>query len=273
MKIFDFHVHAFPNFLAERAIKTIAKNSGEVKPFCDGTIKDLYRVMREAKVGGALVANIATKPTQFASILEWSLEIRNEHIVPFASVHPDNQKAPDDLSKISAEGIRGIKIHPFYQNCACDDARWFKIYEACVASNLVILFHAGYDIAFGNSDLAHPYRFLKIRKLFPKLKIVLAHFGAWRYYDNALLELCQKDFYFDTSCSVGYCPKDIAQKIIKKHGAEKILFASDCPWGEPKAHVAFINAITSSDAERERIFYRNAEELLGITVPKTPPAD
>jgi hypothetical protein len=47
-------------------------------------------------------------------------------------------------------------------------------------------------------------------------------------------------------------------------GADRVLFGSDCPWDEPANEIAMIERLELTEEEREMIFYRNAEKLLGI---------
>ncbi|MGA9949238.1 MAG: amidohydrolase family protein, partial [Xanthobacteraceae bacterium] len=53
-------------------------------------------------------------------------------------------------------------------------------------------------------------------------------------------------------------------------GADHVVFASDCPFDKEKGPgyirdtLKVLNAIALSDADREKIFYRNAQKLFGI---------
>ncbi len=51
-------------------------------------------------------------------------------------------------------------------------------------------------------------------------------------------------------------------RIIRKHGADRMLFASDCPWDNPANEIRLINSLSLTDTEKELIFYKNAERLL-----------
>ena len=53
-------------------------------------------------------------------------------------------------------------------------------------------------------------------------------------------------------------------RIIRKQGADKVLFGSDCPWDEPANEIALIENLPLTDTEKEMIFFRNAENLLGL---------
>ena len=54
------------------------------------------------------------------------------------------------------------------------------------------------------------------------------------------------------------------EKIISKHGSDRILFASDCPWQSPALIAQKIDSLDISDDDKENIFFKNACRLLNI---------
>lgn len=266
MKYIDIHTHAFPDTLAERAIEGIAKVSGDIKPKTNGTVSDLIRAMDEGGVNASVIASIATKVPQFEAILNWSRSVMSGRIIPFASIHPEDGGFADKVDKIIASNIRGLKVHTFYQSHAVDEKIWFPLYDAAQEAGLPILFHSGFDVAFAALDLAHPWRFRKVTGNFPKLKIIMAHMGGWLAYKDFLKDMCGKKVMIDTSCSAGLCPIEVAKEILSRHGAENILFGTDCPWGGQKEHIRFVKDFCPDEKAQELIFYKNAERLLGITL-------
>lgn len=267
MKYIDIHTHAFPDSLSERAIDKIAKVSGDIRPKTNGTVSDLIRSMNEDGINVSVIANIATKVTQFDAILNWSKTVTTDRILPFASIHPEDGCFKERIEKVVGSNIRGLKIHTFYQGHAVDDKIWFPLYDAAQETNIPILFHAGFDVAFAALDQAHPWRFQKVVDNFPKLNIIMAHMGGWLAYNDFLRDMCGKKVMIDTSCSAGLCPVEVAREILSRHGAENILFGSDCPWGGQKDHIRFVKDFCPDVKKQELIFYKNAERLLKITVP------
>jgi len=106
MKIIDFHTHAFPDEIAEKAMQKLQENC-IVKPILNGTISELLKSMDKNGISTSVLCNIATKPEQFESILKWSKRIRSERIIPLLSVHPDDKELKEHLKivkkKVSLE--------------------------------------------------------------------------------------------------------------------------------------------------------------------------
>lgn len=63
-------------------------------------------------------------------------------------------------------------------------------------------------------------------------KMILAHFGGWKQWEEVYELLAGKDVYLDTSFTFDYIEQDMFLKILKKHGHEKVLFATDSPWSD-----------------------------------------
>ena len=53
-------------------------------------------------------------------------------------------------------------------------------------------------------------------------------------------------------------------RIVRAHGADKVLFASDSPWSDAGKEIANIEAMPLSAEEKEAVFAGNAKKLLGI---------
>jgi uncharacterized protein len=261
MTIIDFHTHAFPDSLAERAISSLAE-SADWQPEGDGTVAGLLRLMEQAGVDQSVLASVATKPEQLQPIIKWSLKIRSERIEPFASIHPDSPDVGADVAAVVAAGLKGVKLHAMYQRFKVDEPRLFPLYEALDAAGLIVLFHAGRDVAFGDDDSADPARVVSVVDQFPNLIIVLAHMGGWRTYDSFIQHLLGRDVYIDTAFSADFCKGDSLKTLLAKHSADRILFATDSPWGSMQQHLDYVNSFPVSDAVREKIFHGNAERLL-----------
>jgi uncharacterized protein len=264
MKIIDAHTHAFPDSLAEKAITALTEHSGKYKPFTDGSINGLIKSMDRSNIDACLIANIATKPEQFAPIMKWSESIHSKRIIPLGSIHPDTSNPEKEILQIKDSGFPGIKLHSMYQNFAIDEKRMYPIYEIISSSGLFILFHAGYDIAFPDDRRSSADKIAKVLRDFPDLKIISAHLGAWQDWENVLDILAGKNIYLDTSF-ISEVKEKTKIKVLKKHDINKIVFGSDSPWQDHNAEVNNILKLNLSNEDNVKIFSKNIENLLEST--------
>ena len=77
-------------------------------------------------------------------------------------------------------------------------------------------------------------------------------------------KLCEADVYFDTAYILRFISEDMFKKILKKHGEDKILFATDTPWSDIKTDVNILKSFKLDKKVENKIFYENAKKLLGI---------
>jgi len=268
MKLFDFHTHAFPDAIAENAISKLAKTFG-FPPETDGTISDTVKKMKSWGVDGGVILNIATKPSQADSIYNFCTSINEQNIVAFASVHPDDPNLEKNLERIKNGGLKGIKIHPDYQDFFVDEPRAFKIYKKCEELGLIVDFHAGFDFYAPVIFHGRPDLFAKISDGCPNLTIVLAHLGGIKLWDDVEKYIVgRKNIYLDTSMLYRFMQPEQTKRIILNHGAENILFGSDCPWENPTDSLKYLKSLELTGQQMELICYKNAERLLNINIIK-----
>ena len=262
--LIDFHTHAFPEKLALRAVEKLSFDSGGLDPQTDGTLASLKEQMALDGVDISVVHAIATNPRQQRKVNDFAIEMNTDPaIVAFGSVHPDAPDALEELERIKDAGLKGVKLHPEYQGFYADEERMKPIYRTISRFGLITLFHAGHDYGF-----APPYHCMP-RNLLGALKwldtpVVAAHWGGVGCGPEVLETLCGENLWFDLSFGYGTMPKQIAQAILDRHGADRLLFASDMPWHRPEWELRLLNSLDLSPADREKICFRNAQKLLDL---------
>lgn len=261
--IIDLHAHCFPDDLAPRAIRTLA-NRVNVQPYTDGTIDGLRKSMETAGIAISFIQPIATKPDQTPTINRWAIESQGEQIRFFGTIHPDFPYWKDQVKMLAEAGIKGIKLHPDYQNFFVDEPRMLKIYEKVFEDGLFILFHAGVDIGLPEPCHCPPERLGKVLDYFPGAKIIAAHMGGYARWEDVERHLLGRDVYFDTSYSIKDLGYGKMTKLIKEHGVAKILFGTDSPWAEQVQEVEMLKSLALSQEEIQKILGGNAQELLDI---------
>ena len=262
--IIDFHVHAFHAKVAEKAVSAIERESG-VKPYTRGLVGQLIYRMDEWGVDRACLLSVATKPQQQRIINDWAAGLDSDRIIPFGTVFPGAEDAFAEAERIKSLGLHGIKLHPDDQHFMIDEPALDGFYSFLEELGLPVVFHAGWDCS--SPELIHcpPERSVKMIKRHPKMKMILAHMGGndqWQQVYDLIAGL-DGELYLDTSYT-GKCPDGLMADIIRKHGAERILFGSDCPWESAAKMAEKLLRLGLTDGERELIMGKNAERLLGI---------
>lgn len=270
--IVDFHTHIYPDKIAEKTVSFLLSkiNLPDKQAFTEGTAKSLIYSMKESKVDLSVVLPVVTKPSQFESINRFAAEQNNrKELECFGGIHPDNEDVQEKLISIKKSGLKGIKLHPDYQNCFIDDKRYINIIDMCAQIGLKVVIHAGIDVGLPQTVHCTPEKVLTMLREVRAEKyspfITLAHMGGWMMQEDVKKFLCAKNVFFDTGyCLDKYEPSDILE-IINLHGTDKILFATDSPWGEPKRYIQILDSLNLSDREKELIFYKNALGLLDMS--------
>lgn len=262
-KVIDFHAHAFPDDVAANAIPALEK-IGNVKAHLDGRVTSLVDSMIRADIEKSVLCLIATRPSQFVSILSWSEKIRSERVIPFPSFHPDDPDALNHIDRIADSGFLGIKMHPYYQKFYLDEERMLPLYERIRDRGLVLVMHTGFDIGFPRDRIADPIRILNVLEKVPGLKLVTTHLGGWDMWDEVEEMLVGKPIYMDISYSLDLLGEERARRMLLAHPQEFLIFGTDSPWGEQRQVIRQVKNLALGAEIEAALFYENAAALLGL---------
>ena len=279
--IIDFHTHTFPDQIAASAIARLSNNA-HIEAHSNGTAGGLLLAERAAGVDRSIILPVATKPEQVHHIND-AAAAHNEHafvtnMFSFACIHPEYADWKQELDRIAARNMRGIKIHPAYQQTDLDDPKYLRILERAGELGLIVVTHAGLDIGFPGCLCCTPEKARNALKQAGPVTLVLAHMGGWRCWEQVPELLADTSALLDTAFSLGsLTPRDEALpldrqmlsdeafvSLVRAFGAERILFGSDCPWGSPQNDLQHIRRLPLSGEEKAAILGGNAKRLLGI---------
>ena len=261
--ITDFHTHAFPDAIAEHAMRTLLAETTNVKAWLDGRVGSLLASMDRAGIGRSVLCSIATKPEQFAKILAWSAQARSERVVPFPSFHPRDPDPCARVREIAAAGFRGVKLHPYYQDFYLDDERMTPAYRAVAGAGLVLVCHTGFDVAFPRVRRCDPQRIARVVERVPDLKLVTTHLGSWSDWDEVEKHLLGRPVHMEISYSLEELTADRARSLLSRHPAQYILFGTDSPWQDQSAALARLRALGFGARWESAVLEENAARLLG----------
>jgi len=265
--VFDIHTHVFPDAIAARVVADLGRRAGLV-PAYDGTLAGLRRSMAEAGITAALNGPVATRPEQVESVNRWAVAHNTWPVLSLGSIHPQYPALEAELEKIKQAGLPGIKLHPEYQDFYREDPEMQRIWATCSRLNLLVLLHAGEDIDFAPPCHTPPAALRRLIEHYPGLRLVLAHFGGWRLWQQVEDELIGQPVYLDISFTAGYLDQNKLVELIQRHGTRRVLFGTDAPWTDQSLELAVFRQLPLTENEQRQILWENAAGLLNLPAEK-----
>lgn len=288
--IWDVHCHFPRNFMQEGEEEDPAKN-----------IDERAEALREAGVTRAslLSGGGRTGSLSYDDCLTYAR--RHEDLFVPVAVIPVDESNGSEVRRVHALGYRGLKIigskHDY------DYHGYFRIYEAAEQLNMPILFHMGVIGGGVDYSITHPRRDPKaaenmermqrmrgtprdvsairmrpfhldtIANNFPQLRLIGAHMGGTGNYDEAASVARWRHYvHFDLSGGATIERHAYERGLIGKEiGIEKLVWGSDCRNDEIADHVrslqGYMDRLSLTEDEQDRIWYRNAAEMFGEAEP------
>lgn len=260
-KIIDIHTHIFPDKVAEKAVTNIG-NYYNLHMSGKGTVSDLLESGKLIGIDKFVIHSSATRAGQVKAINNYVSEVVKKHnnIIGFGTLHRDMSNPGLEVQRIISIGLKGIKLHPEFQNFCIDDSSMMPIYDA-IQGKLPVLIHMGDE----KQDSSSPVRLANVLQRFPNLTVIAAHFGGFKMWSDSCKYLLGKNIYMDTSSSLAFLNPTEAINIIRRHGIEKFLFGTDYPMWDHQDELSRFLRLNLTEHERRAILYSNAETLLGCS--------
>jgi hypothetical protein len=156
-------------------------------------------------------------------VLRWAQESEGR-LIPFARLDPAEEPVAEG-ERCLAAGARGIKLHPRAQAFSFDGPELEGIFALAEEARVPILIHAGRGMPPVADGLAN------VALRHPEVVLILAH-GA--ICDQGILTSRLADHpgvLYDISC---FFSLDVVE-LFARVPAERIVFASDPPYGRPSS--------------------------------------
>jgi hypothetical protein len=219
--------------------------------------------MDRGGVGRAVVAPVATKPSQVRGINDWVTSLGEPRIVPFGAIPPDFPDPAGEMARVKTLGAVGIKLHSQHQGFSPHEERMAPIYQAAADQGMIVLFHAGGYVVRHERE-ARPEDLARVLDAFPGLTCILAHMGGYLEWDGVREHLCGREAYLDTAYVPGHLPDAEFISLARDHGIERVLFGTDGPWTDAGAEIAYLRGMGFTSSELDAILHANAERLFGL---------
>jgi predicted TIM-barrel fold metal-dependent hydrolase len=271
VRYFDAHVHLHPPRLAAAIAHWFAREGWHAAhPFDPEAVVD---TLRRRAVERFCFFTYAHKAGMARALNQWVAETaaRCPQAVALGTLHPED----GDLDAASGEalgalGLRGFKFHLSVQRFRADDPRLFPVYERGEAEGACFMLHAG----------SMPYRdpftgfepFARLMRRFPRLRVCVAHLGAFDSDRFLALTEHYPHLYLDTTMAltalatpyVGARPEAITDAMLVRH-QDRIMFGSDFPLipYDYEEERRWADARGLPETVQRKIFHDNAERFFG----------
>jgi len=224
------------------------------------TYRNLKNEMKKYGVTKACVMPVAPN-VAFEDLVPVS---RDDSIIPFGSIDFSKGNEGGQVLEQLKSGAKGFKLHPILQKADPAGEPVHRFLDACPAGT-VILIHSGYaGYYFGQELLRQSAEFGDIEPIinlcaeYGRLKFVLGHAGLSQAGDVLRLAPRYDNVFVDTS----FQGPDRIRELVNALGCERVLFASDWPWGFVKTALRCAERGCGNPREYERITGLNAAGLL-----------
>lgn len=278
--IIDFHTHVFsPGLIANRdrymtdpCFKLLFSNSKAKL----ATAEDLIAEMDVSGVDKSVILNIGWASHEFCvETNDYILESASKYpqrLIPFVGIQAlAGTDAIREIERCVSAGAKGVgEIRPDVQELDLGNRAIMQPFVESLTSNkLILLSHADEPVGHGypGKGGATPQILFPFIATYPKLKLVLAHWGGGMPFYGLMPEVGSslKNTWFDSAASPYLYRPKIYQRVADLSGVDKILFGSDWPLLSPRRGIDEVNSLGMTAPVVDKILGSNASALLRIS--------
>ncbi len=257
--VIDIHTHAWPDKVAQKARENL-ESFFKITMVGTPTVETLLQRMDANAIDISVVCAVASRPEQVIGVNNWAFGVRSARLKVFASMHPGFARWKEELARVK-ERADGIKFQPEFQNFYVDDETVFPLYEEIERLGLPVLFHCGEELSGTLLVRSSPQRVAAVKKRFPALKIIAAHFGGFRLWKDVEEHLLGEDIYLDTAYFFGNVSDTEAKRLLLGHRADRLLFGTDFPLVDQAKDLQAVRGLGLASDLQEAILWKNASRL------------
>lgn len=263
-KNINAHCHIYPHKIAARAIEGIKTFYQIDNMTLNGETSDLIREGEALGTVHYLIHSVATVPAQVKSINEFIAEevrLHPELFTGYGTLHPDSEDIDADYKNLVELSLKGVKLHPDFQQFSLDSERADRLANAIKKNPLPVLVHCGDP----RNSLSNPPQMKAFLMKHPELTVIGAHFGGWSKYEEAVNTLAGiPNLYVDCCSTLRDLTPEQAVDIIRRYGVDRVIWGTDYPMWDASIEMEYFDKLSLSDEERNLILYENAARLLHL---------
>ena len=299
MQVCDVHCH----FFSSRFLEILAKDRRDIAPGDHAAVistllgwdppgppdaladRWIAELDRHQIARAAVIASIPGDEESVAT----AIARHPARLVGFFMLNPSTADAAERLSRALGDWkLRGICLFPAMHHYRLDDERVTATFEAAAARGAAVFVHCGV-LTVGvrkrlglassfNLRLGDPLTLSTVAAKFPKVPVIIPHFGAGFLRETLMAADQCPNIHLDTSSSnswIKYHPgltlEAVFRQALEVVGPDRLIFGTDSsffPRGWQRQifeqQKATLDTIGVSQESQEKIFSGNFERLFGL---------
>ncbi len=185
-----------------------------------------------------------------------------DRLIPFVAVNPNypQEEIEAEISHFEQSGgIKAFKIHPECHKAPACHKNYYPVFEYCQKHGLPILSHNWTGGEVNGKNTLHG-----LAEAFPNVSFIVAHAASsWDVIDvNCEAAGLYENIYLDLTGSPLFY--DAVPEMVRRVGAERILFGTDNPFIDPRPGLGRMLAARIKDDEKRLILGHNARRIFKI---------
>jgi uncharacterized protein len=176
---------------------------------------------------------------------------------------------------LQERSVRGLKLYPGYEPFYPSDPRMRSVFELASEYNVPVMIHTGDTFsAKGKLKYSHPLNIDEVAVDHPGVNIIICHMGNPWFRDTMEVVYKNANVYTDTSGLVlgnftdrfeAYMKKQFQEMMLYGLEPGKVLYGTDWPISEMDSYLAFMDELTITARDKQKILYDNAAAMFGFT--------
>ena len=283
--IIDCHTHAYSDVDLEALQNKLVLLDGPLamdsphrwRLINRGDVDTLAACEKEAGVDRFVLLPVATRKERVGELNRWSARAARDHpeIIPFATLHPLSSDPLAELEEALALGLKGVKLHSLLQRFDLLEDQSLELLQAVDRAGLPVLLDTLYKpglirikphLKMFENELGpfatSPGQVEAVAKAFPKMPVIAAHMGSLYGWDRVEPLYGLDNVFFDLAYVDRLLEPAQALDMIRKKGADRVLWGTDTPWREVGPALEWFRRLDLEAGEREMILWQNLDGIL-----------
>jgi len=225
----------------------------------DDSPEKLLHLMDRAGIEKTVVTSYGDTPGPHPSVdrLRQYVDAHPDRFIGFPRLDPryGDEAAAAFERAVTDDGMGGLKLHPVSYGAPLFGEETLRLLEMAADFGVPVLIHSGDRLGALPQQVGEAARRTDAT-------LLMGHIGGFFNAREALAAARRHENIVLETSAFPY-PR-VVQDAVDELGAERVVYGSDMPPGNPIVELEKIEVLDLSEEQRERILWRNAADLLDL---------